>query len=51
MPLPIGTVVVDALEKSLTAGHTGRAAADAVGDVVAGLAEGLANAQAPHSVT
>lgn len=43
----IGTVVVDALEKSLAAGHTGRAAADAVGDVVAGLADGLANARLP----
>ena len=43
----IGTVVVDALEKSLAAGHSGRAAADAVGNVVAGLAEGLANARLP----
>ena len=41
----IGTVVVEALEKSLAAGHTGRAAADAVGNAVAGLADGLGNAR------
>lgn len=41
----VGTVVVDALEKSFAAGQTGRAAADAVGNVVAGLAEGLAKAR------
>ena len=41
----VGTVVVDALEKALAAGQTGRTAADAVGDAVAKLAEGLDNAR------
>ena len=41
----VGTVVVDALDKALADGRTGRAAADAVGRVVADLAEGLAGAQ------
>ena len=41
----IGTVVVDALEKSLASGQSGRAVATAVGNVVHDLAEGLANAR------
>ena len=41
----IGTVVVDALEKSLAAGRSGRAVAAAVGNVVHDLAEGLAKAR------
>ncbi len=41
----IGTVVVDALEKSLASGHLDRAAAEAVGAVVADLAEGVAEAR------
>lgn len=41
----IGTVVVDTLEKSLSAGLKGQAAADAVGDVVADLSEGLSKAR------
>ncbi len=44
----IGTVVVAALEESLAAGRTGQAAADAVGDRVAGLAAGLAASRLPN---
>jgi len=41
----IGTVVVDTLEKSLQANQTGQQIAEAVGDVVADLAEGLTKAR------
>jgi len=41
----IGTVVVDSLEKSLASGGKGQEIANAVGDVVADLAEGLSKAR------